>query len=756
MKRSVVWVWLSVFVALAPACGDDKPKDPPKAENTPLPTQAAEEAPAAPGSPMQMPVPLWENGKTEREVDAATASSHGYVVLDLGEPWVPYLFTDGVTEDDKPLPNSYRATYLALARGELPDNHHGDRAADDKYLELYGILPTLHLLRERFEAVAKLPCEKELDLTPLLNYEGLVTYVNNDVAKKGADEYRYLNNVVQGLMAKHKVATPEELSAVELERKDADRYQKYMRMRPDYLAVEATQKRLKCEGYLEGKGPYIKGGLDWATHEALAEFERRHRVYSWGYLGKDTVAVLRLTPLEAERRAVMRVLTERAIHAAGIIEDGSTNTLPDGTPRTFQGIDGRPHPIPNLVGELEKSITQAFGLQTPESALAWLRGLEDLPKDEHRYVAVRGPELPEYYDGTMKLTLDYDRGDVWYDFPYDAQGKERPQPVERRPRTTVSVDYLEQKIPLARFGTTIGGWRSELVNGAVMWKYKDSPPGPRVWDEIVAAPVWLPPDSTPPRDLLKRNTERKKATDPPYYVNYHETGPSYASAYGLVAAYHHEYFERPDGTILIGRDEGIRTHGSVDYMSIMRRHSHGCHRLHNHIAVRLMSFVLAHSPHRRKGQAPLAFKKVLLYEDVEYLLDLQQGGYVFELDPPIKIMVAEGRVRGDVKKPIELAVPKFDPAIGAYVTPDGGAVEMRGDQLVEVPMPVVDGGVPFDPLQAPVMPTTVAPRTLPAAPLPGQVVRPTATVPVTPRTVAPRTVAPAPAPRPAAPLGPPR
>jgi hypothetical protein len=592
---------LSVALGLASACGgDDKPKEQPKTE-LPAPPPVAPQPPAQPGTPMQMPVPLWENGKTEREVDAASASSHGYIVLDLGEPWVPYLFTDGVTEDDKPLPNTYRSTYLALARGELPNDHHGERAADDKYLELYGILPTLHLLRERFETVAKLPCEKDLDLTPLQNYEGLVTYVNNDVAKKGADEYRFLHNAVQQLMAKYKVELPEELSAEELERKDEDRYQKYMRMRPDYLAVDATQKRLKCEGYLEGKGRYVKGGLDWATHEGLAEFERRHRVYSWGYLGRDTIAVLRLTPIEAERRAVMRVLSERAIHAAGIIEDGSTSTMPDGaTPRTFQGIDGRPHPIPNLVAEIEKSITQAFGLQTPESTLAWLRGLEDLPKDDHRYVAIRGPELPEYYDGTMKLTLDYDRGDVWYDFPYDATGKERAQPVERRPRTTVSVEYLEQKIPLARFGTTIGGWRSELVNESVMWRYKDSPPGPRVWDEIVAAPVWLPPDSTPPRDLLKRRT-KGKASDPPYYVNYHETGPSYASAYGLVAAYHHEYFERPDGTMLIGRDEGIRTHGSVDYMSIMRRHSHGCHRLHNHIAVRLMSFVLAHSPHRRKS-----------------------------------------------------------------------------------------------------------------------------------------------------------
>ena len=33
-----------------------------------------------------------------------------------------------------------------------------------------------------------------------------------------------------------------------------------------------------------------------------------------------------------------------------------------------------------------------------------------------------------------------------------------------------------------------------------MWKYKDSPVGPGVWQQIVAAPVWLPPESTPPRE----------------------------------------------------------------------------------------------------------------------------------------------------------------------------------------------------------------------------------------------------------------
>ena len=81
-------------------------------------------------------------------------------------------------------------------------------------------------------------------------------------------------------------------------------------------------------------------------------------------------------------------------------------------------------------------------------------------------------------------------------------------------------------------------------------------------------------------------------------------------AYGLVAAYHQLYSEDTDGNVRLGGDQGIRMHGSVDYMSIMRRHSHGCHRLHNHIAVRLMSWVLAHRHHVVRSCAPHAVEVV--------------------------------------------------------------------------------------------------------------------------------------------------
>ncbi len=488
--------------------------------------------------------------------------------------------------------------------------------------------------------------------------------------------------------------TVDELDTDRLDDRDKRRIRDYRDDSPSAFAVRAAQDRLACEGFLTTNN-YTRGALDWVTHEALAEFERRHRVYGWGYIGHDTLERLKHSPAENEREDVIRVLTERAMHAAGVIEDGSTSTV-RGEPRTYRGADGADHPIPNLEAELREDIIEAFGLQTPESTLSWLESLDTLHDAEaENVVAIDGPTLPEYYSGDMDLFVQTDRGDVWYDFPYDEEGHELAQPVSRRPRLTIFTHYRDQNIPLARFGTTIGGWRSEVVDGTVMWKYKNSPPGERMWSRIVAAPVWLPPDSTPDRELLSRNPRGRGADR--YVVNYHETGPSYASAYGLVAAYHQKFLETADGGIRLGGDEGIRTHGSVDYMSIMRRHSHGCHRLHNHIAVRLMSFVLAHRPHVREGQEEISYRREIEYEDHDYLMEIDGRGYVFRLEEPLRVNVLEGRIRGQVHHPIEQPLPKFNEELGAYVLPDGGAVLVgRDGTMTPTELPVLDGGVGAD------------------------------------------------------------
>ena len=92
------------------------------------------------------------------------------------------------------------------------------------------------------------------------------------------------------------------------------------------------------------------------VYQCSIEFERRHRVYGWGFIGDETLAVLRTSPQDTEQETVIRVLTERAVHAAEVIEDGSTSTLRDGEPRTYKTEDGRELQIPNLEADLRERV----------------------------------------------------------------------------------------------------------------------------------------------------------------------------------------------------------------------------------------------------------------------------------------------------------------------------------------------------------------------------------------------------------------
>jgi hypothetical protein len=667
---------------------------------------AAHGAGVAPKARALSPVPLWKDGKTSGELDLAEPPAARDVVLDLGEQWVPYIFSEHSATNETLVPqSSYRATYLALARGEYPNDHHGLRAKKDRYLELYGILPTLGLLRTRFHEAVRQDCASKIDLEPLKQYQRIVPYIDNPKARRDSSQFLGIEQRIKQVMAKQGVDAPSKLDASRLSAGEKNALKQYEKVAPTALVIRAAQVRLACEGFFDAKTNYTDGALDWATNEAIALFERKHRIFGWGFISHDTVEALKEPPLEGERQAVVRVLTERAMHAAGFIEDGSTSR--GDKPQMFRGKDGKEHAVPNLEKQLREDIIKAFGLETPESTLAWLDSLGDVSGE--KFVALEGPERPEYQSPNMELSVVVDRGDIWYEFPYDDQGKERAQPVQRRPTLTLFTDYLGEKIPLARFGTTVGGWRSELIDGTEMWKYKGSPVGQRVWKQIVAAPVWLAPPGTPVRTLVIRDFRSKTG----YAVNLHEIGPSYASAYGLVAAYHSRFKEGDDGELEIQGDEGIRTHGSVDYMSIMQRHSHGCHRLHNHIAMRLMSFVLAHRSHVRIGQKVVAYKNTVKNtadtDDTEYVVDIPKTGYIFQLERPVPVDVLPGRVRGTKRTPITAALPKFDATLGAYAMPDGSTVKIdRNGEITPVapppaPAPAadVDAGVAPEPVANP-------------------------------------------------------
>jgi hypothetical protein len=107
-------------------------------------------------------------------------------------------------------------------------------------------------------------------------------------------------------------------------------------------------------------------------------------------------------------------------------------------------------------------------------------------------------------------------------------------------------------------------------------------------------------------------------------------------------------------------DNGVRAHGSSDYLSIYSANgfSHGCHRLPNHLAVRMYSFILKHRNKRVVGDQPIGFQRQFLYDDMVYEMRIPSRGYVYMLDPPLPVNVLEGEIQGEQKTPIIGYVPK--------------------------------------------------------------------------------------------------
>jgi hypothetical protein len=88
-------------------------------------------------------VPLLQAGNV---VDGVCAESPGpgRVVVDLGDEWAPRLFAE---TSERPL--SYRSTFVALANERFEPGPGGDGARRDRYFELFGIFPSISVIRAR-------------------------------------------------------------------------------------------------------------------------------------------------------------------------------------------------------------------------------------------------------------------------------------------------------------------------------------------------------------------------------------------------------------------------------------------------------------------------------------------------------------------------------------------------------------------------------------------------------------------------------
>jgi len=205
-----------------------------------------------------------------------------------------------------------------------------------------------------------------------------------------------------------------------------------------------------------------------------------------------------------------------------------------------------------------------------------------------------------------------------------------------RPTLSLFARTAEGDVPLVRWPTTVGGWQwQDIGQGKQVKRYKPSPTGHFVWRELIAAPAWFPPRSTPDRELVRQLIDGR------WTANERAVGPGYASAYGLVALLHHRAATPEGGPPWI--DVNVRTHGSGNYRSILRGSSHGCHRLFNHLAIRLGSFLLAHENVVRRGQSNERYARVVHDRGRRYLLRAASRGYRFELVPPIPVDVLPNR-----------------------------------------------------------------------------------------------------------------
>ncbi|MEM7603859.1 MAG: hypothetical protein AAF411_00780 [Myxococcota bacterium] len=633
----------SAVVESSESDGDSSNGDRSDAEDAPLTEELPEPT-------CDEPLPVYVDGESTRSV--CEGALGGLTVVDLNDDWAPFLFSEDPALGDVGT-QDYRPVYLALADERLSEVD--DSLDHELYLELFGITPTFRVLIERLGEDERHACHAQIDDAPIENLSSTLRPWSPT-----AEEQRERVRTVRYLRARLSRAAEEEgeadLHGLDDHERWGPHYKRLVRLAKTVDAIEAVQAHLVCDGPLGGRARYEEGVFDWRTAGPLATYQRRHLIVSGGALDAPTRRSLQLDSREEDFAAVLRSLRERVIDATGLIEDGSAARQWGDVLRMpldadeFRFDAGQPpaeNPATDHVAPATEAAARALGLTSPEAALAQLRALR---ARGHGRVAVRLPPPPPYYSAAMALRAEVDRGDVYYRCPYDSRGRRLPARVERRPVLTLYAEHEGQDVALVRWPTTIGGWKPErTASGGTGLKYKLSYVGERVWRDVIAAPAWLPPPSTPGDDLLRRVNGRM-------VPNYSLFGPGYRSAYGLAMLMHHRVLppldpdadpESPEAQPRFF-DQGIRVHGSVSYRSMTTGTSHGCHRLFNHLAVRLASFVLRHRTFVRHGQVTVRYRRKVRGHDFR----IRSRGYRYELTPPVPVHVLEGRLRGGTRAPI--------------------------------------------------------------------------------------------------------
>jgi hypothetical protein len=577
-------------------------------------------------------VTVYQGGAKVSVVDEAGAKADGLTVVNLGASFAPPILNDAPELGDAGK-QPYADIYRALADERFDVVPEWSRADDERFLEVYGIFPSPRILRARLTDDARHACHAAIDQTPLATYPNKLW----ELPKLPV-------GVKPGAKALAKRAAHE-------------------------AAVRVVQGRLRCDGLLDKRAK--DGVFDIWTADGVRMFQRKHMIISWGVVDDPTRAAFLTDSRELDFRSLLRALRERVVAATGIIEDGTAGATA-GTilGRTIDPMElgamhaygALPNAAPDLVSNATEVAAKALGWTGPVEAAAWFRshGNDDLEK---LLVALPLPAPPAYHSAHMELRAVIDRGEVYYGYPYDESGKPIPQLVSRRPTVTLYAKNGDKEVALVRWNSTIGGWQPEVLeDGTTGLKYKSSDVGKRVWREVVATQAWLPPDTTPDSDLIKKGPGKKR-------INREIVGPGFASAYGL-AMMVNEIEWKPHVGEPSYVDKGVRVHGSVSYRSMLKGYSHGCHRLFNHLAIRMASFLIAHRNHVTEGRLPVMWSRAVKMDDKTYSIQLDNRGFGYELTPPVPVEVLEGTIKGDPKWPILEGMPApAKPSVAATVEP---------------------------------------------------------------------------------------
>jgi hypothetical protein len=585
------------------------------------------------------PAIIVDHGRERGTICAADAAARHLTVVDLRDAWAPSLFAPG---PDGQVP-SYRAQYLALASEH--DAGGAPITGEDALGELYGVLPSLAIVRARLADEPRHLCNDFIDGDAIPGLDRPYAQDDKDLVARAARTRAVLEAQLERERVRRGLP---ELAALAAVPALAAPYAQWKRLAELHAGLVAAQNHYVCEGYLAEAD--ADGSMTWRTGNATELFQRRNFLMPNERLDRETREALGLDSRELDFRLALRVLRERVIDATGIIEDGTADGGPQPIlgrmldPANMRAARGGEQPLPGAAPDLVSTTTEAAARQ-----LGWLGPAEAggfLTRHPGGVrVALALPPPPAYHGPNMALVAEIDRGDVWYDeVPIARQ-------IAHRPTLILYADDHGTRRPLIRWPTTIGGWADQrMASGVLVQKWKESDVGAFVWRDLYAAPTWLAPKTTPDRDLVTNLYNGH------YALKRSVLGPGPHAAYGMTLLVHHQVITRRDGSVRFD-DNGIGTHGSASVTSIVNGTSHGCHRLYNQLAVRLADFLLHHRDHVTRGEQPELYRRVVMYKNESFAADITTRGFLYELTPPVPVTVLRGNIRSERKVPPRDSTP---------------------------------------------------------------------------------------------------